>query len=246
MNDRIDNVIDRWFKETEAAFEKVHTDSPIDRVCCSVTAVGHNYCSAVLSLLNKEHRLPSMALLRVLAELALRLLWCLYSGNPQKESDDVRIKRWLKTSLLERKKHVKRMIERNVCSAKETNGFKKELETLEQMIKENGYKPIGRFIDSLCDLPDVYKKDIYPLLYGNFNWAVHPDVLLLNRLLRENCDFHIVVSDIDEDPTLLKIYCATLAFNILAVVRQNYKWDYNSIKTEYLKIKEDFSKERRA
>lgn len=246
MDPQIDNAIERWFKDTEAAFGEVHTDSPVDRLCCSVTAVAHNYCSAVLSLVNRGHRLPSMALLRVLAELALRLLWCLYSDNPQKESDDARIKRWLKTSLLERKKQVKRMIERSVCSPKDATGLKKELETLEQMIKENAYKPIGRFIDSLCDLPDVYKKDIYPLLYGNFNWAVHPDVLLLNRLLRKNCDFHIVVSDIDEDPTVLKIYCATLAFNILGVIRQNYKWDYNSIKGEYLEMKKNFSEGHKA
>lgn len=246
MNGQIDNATNRWFNETEAAFKDVHTDSPVDHLCCSVTAVAHNYCSAVLLLLNNGHRLPAMALLRVLAEIAFRLVWCLYSDNPQKESREVRIERWLKTSLIERKKFVRRMIKSNIRSAEEMSGFRKELETLEQMINQNPRKPIGTFFDSLLDLPEPYKTDMYPILYNIFNWAIHPDILLLKRLVRQNTNSHIVVSDIDEDPNVLKIYCITLAFNILSVVRLNYEWDYRPIKTEYLKIKKDFSKERRA
>jgi hypothetical protein len=49
-----------------------------------------------------------------------------------------------------------------------------------------------------------------------------------------------VYSDIDENPAVLKIYCLTMAFNILAIVRKNYELDYNAIKTEYLEIKKEF------
>jgi hypothetical protein len=245
MNGCIDIAIDRWFSETEAAFKKVHTDNPVDFLCCSVTAVAHNYCSSALSLLNNGHRLPAMALLRVLADLAFRLVWCLYSDNPQKESREIRIERWLKTSLSERKKFVQRRIESNISSVEEINGFKKELETLERMINQIQRKPMGNFFELLRDLPEPYKKDMYPRLYNIFNWAIHPDFLLLERLVRQNANSHIIVSDIDEDPTVLKIYCLTMAFNILAVVRKNYEWDYDTIKTEYLKIKKDFSKEQR-
>lgn len=246
MNSYVDNAIDRWFSETEAAFGEVHTDSPIDFLCCSVTAIAHNYCSAALLLLNNGHRLPAMALLRVLAELAFRLVWCLYSDNPQNESCEVRIERWQKTSLKERKKFVQKMIESNISSAEEINGFRKELETLEQTINQIQRKQLGNFFELLRDLPEPYKRDMYPRLYNNFNWAIHPDFLLLGRLVKQNADSHIVVSDIDDDPTVLKIYCLTMAFNILAVVRKNYKWDYDTIKTEYLKIKKDFSKEQKA
>ncbi|GAG65297.1 unnamed protein product [marine sediment metagenome] len=187
-----------------------------------------------------------MALLRVLAELVFRLIWCLYSDNPQKESCEVRIERWEKTGLRERKKYVQRKIESNVCSDEEINGFKKELEGLAQKIGQIAYEPIGNFYNSLSDLPEPYKRDLYPLLYNIYNWGIHPDFLLLERLVRQNANSHIVVSDIDEDPTVLKIYCLTMAFNILAVVRKNYKWEYDTIKTEYLKIKKDFSKERKA
>lgn len=244
MDDRIDNAIDRWFKETEAAFKNVRSDSSVDYLCCCATALAHNYCSAVLLLLNNGHRLPAMAPLRALTELAFRLVWCLYSDNPQKESQEVRIERWIKTSLIERKRYVQRKIESNISSAEEINGFKKELEDLEQMINQNQHKPIGRFVDSLGDLPEPYKKDMYPILYSIFNWAIHPDFLLLTQLVRQNVNSHIVVSDIDEDPAVLKIYCLTIAFNILGVIRQNYKWDYDAIKTEYLKIKKDFASEK--
>ncbi len=246
MNDQIDNVIDRWFRETEADFEGVHTDSPVDFLCCSITAVAHNYCSATLSLLNKGHRLPAMALLRVLAELAFRLLWCLYSDNPQRESCDVRIKRWLKTGFLERKKYVQRKLESNTISAEERGGFRKELEELERKIGQIPYERIGNFYNSLGDLPEPYRKDLYPPLYNIYNWGIHPDFLLLTQLVKQNAESNIVVSDIDENPTVLKIYCLTMAFNIISVVRLNYQWDYNAIKTEYLKIKKDFSKEQKS
>jgi len=246
MNGCIDNAIDRWFSETEAAFKEVHKANPVDFLCISITALAHNYCSATLSLLNKGHRLPAMALLRVLAELAFRFNCCLYSDNPQKESREVRIKRWLKRGFLERKKFVQRMIESNVCSGEEVNGFKKELGELEQKIGQIPYEPIGNFYNSLSDLPEPYKRDLYPLLYNIYNWGIHPDFLLLTQLVKQNAESNIVVSDIDENPVVLKIYCLTMAFNILAVVRKNYEWDYDTIKTEYLKIKKDFSKERKA
>lgn len=246
MNGCIDKAIDKWFCETEASFKKVHTDKPVDYLCCCATALSHNYCSASLLLLNNGHRLPAMALLRVLAELAFRLIWCLYSDNPQKESCEVRIERWQKTSLNERKKFVKRMSESNVCSGKEVNGFKKELGELEQKIGQIPHEPIGNFYNSLHDLPEPYRMDLYPRLYNIYNWGIHPDFLLLTRLVKQNAESNIVVSDTDEDPAVLKIYCLTMAYNILFVVRRNYEWDCNTIKTEYLKIKKDFSKERKA
>jgi len=238
MNDRIDNAIDRWFKETEADFEGVHTDNSVDFLCCSITAVAHNYCSATLSILNKGHRLPAMALLRVLAELAFRLVWCLYEDNPQKESCDVRIKRWLKTGFLERKKYVQRKLESNIISLKETDGFRKELE---QKIGQIPHSRIGNFYDSLRDLPEPYRKYLYPLLYNIYNWGIHPDFLLLTQLVKQNAESNIIVSDIDENPVVLEIYCLTLVYNILFVVRRNYEWDCDAIKAEYLKIKKDFS-----
>jgi hypothetical protein len=245
MNSQIENALDEWFRETEAAFKKVDTHSPVDSLCCSITAVAHNYCSAILSLLNRGHRLPAMALLRVLAELAFRLIWCLYTDNPQKESCEVRIKRWLKAALLERKKFVKRMSESNLCSGEEVNAFKRELEELEQNIGQIPHKAIGNFYNSLRDLPEPYRVDLYPRLYSIYNWGIHPDCLVLMRLVKQNAESNIVVSDVDEDPGVLKIYCLTMAFNILAVVRKNYGWDYDTIKREYLEIKKDFSKKRR-
>ncbi len=245
MNVFIDNAIDRWFNETESAFKEVHTANPVDFLCISVTSLAHNYCSATLSLLNRGHRLPAMALLRVLAELVFRLIWCLYSDNPQKESCEVRINRWRKTALLERKKFVKRMSESNVYSGEKVNGFKKELGELEQNIGQIPHKPIGNFYNSLRDLPEPYRMDFYPRLYNIYNWGIHPDFLLLMQLVKQNAESNVVVSDIDEDPAVLKIYCLTMAFNILAVVRKNYGWDYDTIKTEYIKIKKDFPKEQK-
>ncbi len=245
MNNRIDKTLDRWFRETKVDLKSVNTNNPIDFLCCSITAVSRNYCSSVLLLLNKGHKLPAMALLRVLSELAFRLIWCLYSNNPQKESCDVRIKRWLKTGFLERKKYVQRMIKSDFCSAKEINGFKRELEELEQKAAQIPYKKIENLYKSLNDLPKPYRRNMYPLLYNIHNWGIHPDFLLLRLIAKKNTESITVVSDIDEDPIVLKIYCLTLAYNILFVVRRNYDWDCTTTKAEYLKIKKDFSKKQR-
>lgn len=245
MNSQIDNVIEKWFRETEEAFKDIHTNKSVDFLCCSITALAHNYCSAALLLLNKGHRLPVMALLRVLAELAFRLIWCLYSDNPQKESCEVRIERWQKTSLKERKKFVQRKIESSISSGKDISSFKKELGDLEQKIAQIPHKPSGNFYNSLCDLPEPYRRDLYPILYNVYNWGIHPDILLLTQLIKQNAETNVIVSDVDEEPAVLKIYCLTIAFNILAIVRKNYEWDYDTIKTEYLKIKKSSSKIKR-
>lgn len=150
-----------------------------------------------------------------------------------------------KKSLKERKKLIQRKIESNIHLGREINGFKEELRDLEQKIAQIPHKPIGNLYNSLCDLPESYRRDLYPLLYNVYNWGIHPDILLFTQLIGQNAEYNVIVSDVDEEPAVLKIYCLTIVFNILAVVRKNYEWDYDTIKTEYLKIKKDFRKIKR-
>lgn len=242
MSDQIDGVIDRWFEETASKINtEIKTDTAVDNLCSSIIPLAHNYCNAVLLLLNNDRRLPAMALLRVLAELALRVIWCLYKDNPNKEAEDVRIERWLKRSYIKRKSLLKQMIITTTIPEGDKEEFGKEIERLENMIGKIEKEPAGGLLSSTKELPPSYKADVYPLLYSTFNRAIHPDILLFSDLIRQDENRRVFLGDLNYvNIQSLKIYCMTAAFNIISVFRVYYNWDYKGMKSEYLDIKKRF------
>lgn len=237
----IDETINKWFEEMAFKINaEIKTDTSVDNLFSSIIPLAHNYCNAVLLLASNERRLPAMALLRVLAELALRVIWCLYEDNPLKETVDVRIERWLKESYKQRKRNLKKRL--LVADTKEKKNIENEIKYLESEIEKIPYKFAGDLYNSLADLPPDYKNKIYPLLYGTFNQAIHPDLLVLRKLGKINNNVRTYSGDFNDiSIDALKIYCMTAAFNILSVVRVHYKWDYEDMKSEYLAIKREFA-----
>lgn len=111
MENHIETTTNKWFEETVSKVnDKVNSDTPADNLLSGIVPVAHNYCNAVFLLANANHKLPAMALLRILGELALRTIWCMYKDNPRKESHDVRILRWLKTTNDEEIKLLKKVL----------------------------------------------------------------------------------------------------------------------------------------
>lgn len=242
MSKEIDATIERWFVETaEHINTKVETDTNVDNLCSSVVPLAHNYCTAVLLLLDNGRKLPAMALLRVLAELAFRCIWCLYQDNPENETPNVRVERWLKKSYHERISLLERMIRSSTVPKSDKGTFRKETKQLRELMEEIPHREAAPLFNSVEELPPAYREDIYPCLYSTFNRAVHPDILLLGDMVREKGQTRVFLSDLEHikiDP--LKIYCMTVVFNILSVFRLYYKWDYTTIKSEYLQIKRRF------
>jgi hypothetical protein len=242
----IDTIIDKWFQETVDMINKeVKTNTAEDVLCSSALPISHRYCCATLTLLNSGFRLPAMALIRILAETVFRLAWCLHVDNPQNELVEVRIQRWLKESYKERKKHLKKLLpSSNCCQAIKIN---KEISYLENEIKKIPYGFAGSLYNSLQDLnksPLNLRDKLYPLLYGNFNKAIHPDLLLLTSLVKKDENKITYSGDFNDISTDdLKIYVMTCAFWIVSLVRISYKWDYGDIKTKYLEIKKLYSTE---
>ncbi|MGB8226674.1 MAG: DUF5677 domain-containing protein [Sedimentisphaerales bacterium] len=240
ISTKIDTVINQWFQETVDKINKeIKTDTFEDTLCPSILPLAYKYCCATLTLLNNGFKLPAMALIRILAEITFRLCWSGYKDNPQKELPDVRIQRWLKESYKEQKKHLKKLLpSSNCCQAIEIN---KEISYLENEIKKIPYSFAGSLYNSLQDLnksPLNLRDKLYPLLYGNFNKAIHPDLLLLTSLVKEDKDkitFSGDLNDISTDD--LKIYLMTCAFWVVSLVKINYEWDYNNVKTQYLELK---------
>lgn len=242
ISTKIDTVINQWFQETVNKINKeIKTDTLEDILCPGILPLAHKYCCAALTLLNNGFKLPAMALIRILAEITFRLCWCGYKDNPQKESPDVRIQRWLKESYRQQKKHLKKLLpSANCCQAKNIN---KEIAYLDSEINKIPHKSAGDLYNSLNDLnipPLNVKDELYTLLYSPFNKAIHPDLLLLSILVKEDKVKHIRTfsGDLNDFSTNdLKIYVMTCAFWIVSLVRISYKWDYNDVKTQYLELK---------
>ncbi len=181
-----------------------------------------------------------MALLRILGELSFRIIWCMYEDNPKKESADERIMRWMKTTCDDELKLLKKILPSAIPEKVEE--IESTIQFLQEEISKNQYSFVGPFYNSLDELPSEYKEGIYPLLYGAFNRAIHPNIKLLSDLVREKDNKRTFLHDLREvRAQALKIYGMTAAFNILVITRAHYEWDYKVMKSEYLAIKKKFA-----
>jgi len=244
----IDKTIDKWFKDTASALNTtIMTNEPEYNLCAGVLPLARNYSNAAIQLLNNGFKLPAMALIRILAELTLRIFWC-FSPNSQDENPNVKIERWLKESYRQRK----RCLEKYLISAdkKERDKIENEVKYLRGEIEKIPYNSAGDLYGSLQSLVNNDSSDeeknlslkdaLYPILYANFNQSIHPDLLVLLNLIElkeNNYTFHGDYKELDVDT--IKIYCMSCVFNIIAITRLVYKLGYEDVKQEYLKIKKE-------
>jgi hypothetical protein len=240
MGSRIETTTNRWFEETVSrANDNANLDTTADNLLSGIVPVAYNYCNAVFVLANANHRLPAMALLRILAELALKTIWCMYEDNPKNESHDVRILRWVKETNNEEIKLLKKVLPS--ADPGDTADIQRTIDYLQSEIDKNPHPSMGPFFNSLDELPSEYKKNIYPVLYVPFNRAIHPNLKLFSDLIRQEGNNRTFLPDLEVDVQALKIYSMTAAFNILSIVRLYYEWDYKGMKSEYIAIKKEFA-----
>jgi len=253
----IQETIKKWFEETAHKITtEIKTNKPVDNLVSGIIPLAKNYSDSVFLLLNKDRKLPAMALLRVLSELTLRLIWCLFTTNDSEETVDIRIERWLKDSYAERKAYLDKLLP--VYEGNDRISLEKEIQYLKSEIGKipyefpggkNGKK--GTFYKSLDELsaqektgkPLSFKKDLYPILYSKFNTAIHLDLLVLSKLIKQDGNVQVFLGDLDKvDCEELRIYCMSCVFNIISLTRAYYDWDYTKIKEEFLKAKRNFEK----
>jgi len=242
MDNRAETATDRWFKETATMMDGGNLpDTSVNNLLSSVIPLTHNYCKAAFLLANHGHRLPAMAILRVLGELALRVTWCMYEDNERRESAEDRIMRWMKITYIEEVRRLKKLLP--LYSDERAQEIRNMTTVLESKIESIQQSDTGRFYTSMNELPKPYREKIHPLLYGSFNCAIHPDLRLFGALTRLKGNTRMFLSDLDVTVETLRIYCMTAAFNILAITRVHYKWDYEGMKVEYLGLKKELAGE---
>ena len=161
MENSIETTTNKWFEETVSKVnDKVNSDTPADNLLSGIVPVAYNYCNAVFVLANTNHKLPAMALLRILGELALRVIWCMYKDNPRKESHDVRILRWLKTTNDEEIKLLKKVLPS--ANPEDAADIRCTIAYLEGEIAKNPHSFVGPFTTRLTNYLLHTKKTSIP------------------------------------------------------------------------------------
>lgn len=236
MCNMIEATTEKWFQEVVARMNReVKPDTPENNLLFSVLPVAHNYCKAIFLLVDADHKLPAMALLRVLAELTLRVMWCLYEDNPQKKTRAVRIMRWWKTVCQEEVWHLEKMLPS--ADPAESGRIRQTVARFQGEIDKNPHSAVGSFCKSLDDWPSAIKDKLYPQLYSAFNPAIHPNLWLFTDLVRQEGSQRTFLPD-PEKPSAdaIKICATTNAYLLLSIVHFHYKWDDKPMKDEYCQI----------
>ncbi len=238
MHDLVARTVDKWLQEThDKCVDAGLAATPVNILCLSVIPVAHTYCRAILDLINTQYQLPAMGLLRVLAELTLTTCWSLIEPDP-----DIKIRRWLKQSYVERKKLLKRTVEAHNIPEEDKDAFRKEIKEVTTLIKSIGERRAPNFWRRIDEIPhqaaDNYK-DMYRLLYSPFHRGIHPDLMVLGDTLREEGDELVSLGDLGTDHIAihsLQEPCVHLVYQLVAHIRTCQRWDTQQLKDEYFAI----------
>lgn len=237
---RCEQLIKSWHDGTVRLFESnVKGGKAIDHLCITSLTVSGKYCEAIMTLLARECRMPAKALLRVLFELGVKMLWCLLIPDGKRDvADEIieeKIERWMKSTLrqdIKIHKGFKECVPTNQVSQIE-NRIKK----LEDLEKSLGCEKMPRFAKLIKELPGSWGKELYTQCYSQFNNAVHLDVTSLGERVKESGNRLLVDSDSEEKIEDLAQYCITFERMILYLVRNHYDWDTKEMEKEFCEIK---------
>jgi hypothetical protein len=237
----IEATTEKCFQEVVGRMNReVKPDTPENNLLFSVLPVAHNYCKAIFLLADADHKLPAMALLRVLAELTVRVMWCLYEDNPKKETGATRVMRWWKTPCEEELKGLKKILPS--AGPEDAKRIEEAITRFQSEIANNPHRSAGPFYNSLKELPSQFKDDLYRLLYSPFNSAIHPNPWLFTDLVRQQGNERVFLRD-PEKPSAgaIKICATTNAYRLLSIVHFHYGWDAKPMKDDYCEITSDLA-----
>ena len=230
----IDKAINKWFDETDSQMhQKINDFTSVDGLCASVLRAAKDYCNVIFLLLREERKLPAKALLRVLCELMVKLSWCLTVPDKQNENEEEivkdKIRRWEKYTLCNNVQILEKF--NQIASGDDKRKIQDSIDKLknEPLFSNKTIKEMPKFVGLIKQLPDLFKSEVYTLLYLQFNNAIHLDVTSL-------IDFYLNQNNIREQHVSRIANCIAHAFHINSLIRLNYKCETQEIKTEYHKI----------
>jgi len=229
----IDKIMMKWFDETDNLINaEINNFESIDGLCIAVLHNAKDYCCAISTLLQCGHIMPAKALLRCICELSMKLFWCLNVPDDTNDQDanalvERKIHQWEKDTLC---RNVKTLEEfRDAADGSDKQEIAEGIDNLKSkpLFSDESVKKLPPFKNLIDFLPTPVKKEVYPLLYLQFNNAVHLDVTSLFNGYKEKKG-----EQARYNPDILK-YCLAHALHINGAIRKNYKIDVSDIKQEY-------------
>lgn len=246
---KVDNTIKKWFEETFNQFKNRRETSRLDILLCGVLKCAQNYAIAVITLIDKGHKLPAKALLRILCELTVKLIWCFQvPENISKKTEDViydNFRKWDKGAHLQYIKLLEKLV---VDHEERESAIKSRLQKEHEdmgNIKLKGMPNVYQIFEVLAkNFDEEFKNEGYAKLYLRFNSAVHLDTTIFGELAKLDGRKVICSKDCQDDPKELLVFCIEYAYNINLVIRDYHSSGVPQMKKEREEIMCELSKER--
>jgi len=238
-----DEVISKWGDDTVRLFQQnVQTDAPSDQLCITALTVNSVYYKAIMLLLAQGLRMPAKALLRVLFELSVKMVWCFLvpqvnAQNSVEKNVDENIRRWAKSSLAENIKLFKSFVE--ITAGDTQNEANKRLEEARNRFNSLTCEKMPKFYKVVEQIPgdsDLWIKELYTRFYRQFNNAVHLDVSSLCGRISYKDGIPFVDCGSNEPVDELAKFCATIEHIILFTIRRHYGWDTIAMDKEFNQV----------
>jgi len=225
----IDSIVGNWFEESLQLIKTYPILTKADNLLAAVILCARKHTISILLLLANNHRLSAQALLRVLCELYVTLVWCL--GLPEKLSKDgiyKRFQRWDYSRVIRHKKILLNLAKAYPNSSDINASLDKAENSIEDC-KNRGVKALpdvagifNQVAQANKEKEKDWKEHIYPKIYQDFSSAIHSDM----RILRQLVQYDKIASyreDIDYSIDKLKSYCVSMAHDINIVIRDQYE-----------------------
>ncbi len=241
-----DKTLNKWFEEIKQKvtggktyYKQVQLD--FDKICGWVVILLENYCQSTFLLLNKGKTLPAKALLRVISDVCIKCQWCLKGLKKSEEEFTKRFDKWSRSSLSE----YKASLERNLNIFKREYGdehskLKKEITKRISEIKALNIKKDRLLItdELVSETWDKQSALNVEALYRRFHEAIHPDIVLMQKMLEESNGRIIYKADTEESPKRLKIFCLIVLGYLFETIYSLNKWDFSEFEKDIKQITE--------
>jgi len=242
----IDETINKWFEQTKqnvtggkTYYKQLELD--VDKLCGEVVTLLENYVQCVLLLLNKRKILPAKALLRIISDVSIKCIWCLKGLKTSEEEFNKRFDKWWRCSWSEHRI----LMEKDLAILEEEYGnevpeLKEELKRRITAIESVGITKKERFSITNELAQDVWKtqpKLNLRALYIRFHEAIHPDLVLFQKILGESDERIIYKGDIEEPSERIKGFCLVILGYLFEAVYSVNKWDFTEFEKDIKQLR---------
>jgi len=230
----IEETINKWLSSLDNKLRNINNKDEVYDYCVLVKSMVGNYSASIFQLSKQNKELSAKVILRILAELVVVFCWCIKDAHKDKIKFYSKNEQWLKKSLTEQRKFLKR-------SSEYFNDAKihDNLEICEKNIKVLEKKGTDNLPNNMELCHKLFGKEAdlnYLILFGQFHEVVHSNLFLLGRLKISGIDDKIFDYDLD-DVTSLNLTCIACVYLVLRYIYEFYGMDFSSIESDYSRLK---------